>query len=90
MTLKWQGSGAYCTYEVQRRLSLTDGSVEPWTTLAGQLTKPATDAGVPAGTAAVSYRVRALRGGKYSAWSNAGSLQLIADAGEATGLRIAA
>ena len=77
-------------FRVQRQLLDAAGQATGWTDLPSDGAARFVDPGVPIGTSQVAYRVKALRGGLASGWSEPGQLRFVGTAASETTLRIAA
>ncbi len=86
----WGGPRAQIAFRVQRQLLDAAGQATGWTDLPSDGAARFVDPGVPIGTSQVAYRVKALRGGLASGWSEPGQLRFVGTAASETTLRIAA
>lgn len=80
LEVRWKASTRGTNFRVQRRLTTSEGSTGGWIELQFDGVRPFTDYTVPAGTVEVGYRVRGIRAGKTSPWSDSANVLFVANA----------
>ena len=80
VSVTWNGPRAQSAFRVQRQLLDAAGGSTGWVDLPSDGEPFFHDPTVPVGTTQASYRVKALRGGLASGWSEPGQLRFVGTA----------